>query len=446
MSQRTQILAQIWGMPGWVIDEVVFEAQGGQVVVPLARGPLPEATVVLKVRRSWQSRCGGCRAIGGRVHEQLPARRWDDLPWAGRRVVIEYAPVRVRCPRCGSRAVECLAWAEKQQRQSRRLQQHLALESASMSISHVALRYGLSWRTVRRAEQHALERWMFTRPAVALTKLGLDEKYLGRRNHFPEKFVTIVSNLDTGEPIWIGFGRSEVTVALFLATLSAEQKAALKLVASDMFAAFRNAIDADPELRHVVYVHDPFHIMKRVGEAVTEVRRSVFFRGGAEMRAVGRGTRWLVLRAWDRATQGQQAELRTLFRYNATLARAYQIQEEMRAVLKAPSGEAMQKGLRHVLRRTARRDNKPLRSLHESLLHHWLAIVALGQHRPPVGRIEALNNNWETLVRRGRGYRDLDGMLLKLRFMTANPLRTAQGTRRFVALGLPTPAVGTADA
>ena len=34
------------------------------------------------------------------------------------------------------------------------------------------------------------------------------------------------------------------------------------------------------------------------------------------------------------------------------------------------------------------------------------------------GRIEALNNNWETLVRRGRGYRDLNGMFRKLRFMT----------------------------
>jgi hypothetical protein len=50
-----------------------------------------------------------------------------------------------------------------------------------------------------------------------------------------------------------------------------------------------------------------------------------------------------------------------------------------------------------------------------------------------------LNNNWETAVRQARGYRNLDFLLLKLRFMTANPVRTDNGVRRFLALGLPTP-------
>ena len=74
-----------------------------------------------------------------------------------------------------------------------------------------------------------------------------------------------------------------------------------------------------------------------------------------------------------------------------------------------------------------------MRKLHESLRNHFAAIVALGQHRPPTGRIEALNNNWETLVRRGRGYRDLTRMLRRLRFMTVHPLRNG-GVKRFLAL------------
>jgi hypothetical protein len=37
------------------------------------------------------------------------------------------------------------------------------------------------------------------------------------------------------------------------------------------------------------------------------------------------------------------------------------------------------------------------------------------------GRIEALNNNWETLVRRGRGYRDLLSLMRLLRFMVVHP-------------------------
>jgi hypothetical protein len=108
-------------------------------------------------------------------------------------------------------------------------------------------------------------------------------------------------------------------------------------------------------------------------------------------------------------------------------------------VLHAPDEVTMLVGLTHVLRRTQRRDNQPMRKLRDSLQSHLPEIVALGEHRPPVGRVEALNNNWETLVRQGRGYRDLQFLLLKLRFAIANPIRTEHGIGRFLALGLPTP-------
>jgi hypothetical protein len=49
---------------------------------------------------------------------------------------------------------------------------------------------------------------------------------------------------------------------------------------------------------------------------------------------------------------------------------------------------------------------------------------------PPRRWVEALNNDGETLVRRGRGYRNHAYMLRKLRFMVANPIRSVDGTRR----------------
>lgn len=94
----------------------------------------------------------------------------------------------------------------------------------------------------------------------------------------------------------------------------------------------------------------------------------------------------------------------------------------------------MAKGLAHILRRTQRKANVLLRKLHDSLMDHLPQILALGKYRPPVGRIEALNNNWETLVGRARGCRDYPYLLRKLRFITVNPLQTADGVRAFLAL------------
>lgn len=441
MSQRTAILTEILGFRGWKVKDVFFEDEQGRRFEPVGGyGVLPGTRLVLGLERRWAPRCSHCGAICEvAAHEKLGPRRWQDLPCAGRPVLLQADLIRVKCKCCPATPVEMNAWAEPRQRQTHRLQQHLALEAASMPVLHVAALNGLDWKTVRRAEGAALQRWNATRPPVLLRRVGVDEKWLGRRHLLAHKFVTIVSDLDTGEPVWIGYGREEATLQRWINTLSAEQKAALRLVASDMHRPFLNAIRANKDLGHVAVVHDPFHLMKRAGKAMDDTRREFFFRAGPTLRSVGRGARWLLLRAWERCTEEQQAKIKTLFAYNPRLARVYQVVEEFREVLDAPTADAMAIGLQRILRRTQERQNKALRAWHDSLIEHRTEILALGAHRPPTGRIEALNTNWEALVRRARGYRDHDYLLLKLRFMTVNPIRNNAGVLRFLALGLQPP-------
>ncbi len=440
MGQRSRILAHVLGLGSWRVLDAFFEDDDG-VRITLDDGcePPPGALLVIRVERRRAARCSYCSGIGSKRHEQLEARRWRDLPWSGHPTEIEYAPCRIKCRRCDAHRVEHLSWAGPFQRQTRRLQQHLALEAASMPVMHVAVLHGLSWATVRRAEGAALTRWDATREPVALRLVGVDEKWLGRRHHLGHDYVTIVSNLANGEPIWIGYGRRQETLAAWIATLSPEQKSQIRLFVMDMHEPFRLAVRADPQLAHVAIVHDPFHIMKRAGQAVDEMRRQVFFRAGPELREIGRGSRWLLLRAWERCTPGSRRRLELLLARNRLLARTYQIKEELREVLHAPDRAAMKLGLDRILRRTQAHKHVPLRKLHDSLLDHYERILALGEHRPPTGRVEALNNNWETLVRRARGYRDHNYLLLKLRFMIANPLSSEHGVARFLALGLPAP-------
>jgi len=440
VGQRTAILAEILGFRGWRVFERFYESGTGQRIEVRRATPAPAGVrLVLRMERRWAPRtacCGGRRMI---AQGQRDRRRWADLPWAGHPVDLEYAPLRVECRRCNERAVELLAWADPYQRQTRRLQQQMAFESASMPVEHVAVLHGLNWSTVRRAELAALLRWERTRVPPPLRHVGVDEKHLGRRGKRPEPFVTIVSNLETNEPVWIGWGRRQETLQQWLAPLKPEEKASIVLFVMDMHRPFLNAVRADPQLAHAVVVHDPFHVMKRVGDALDELRREVFFRAGPESRRLGRGKRWLYLRRWEKCSEDQQAELRDFLRLNRTLARGYQIAEEIRAALHAPDREAMGLALTHILLRTQRRDCVALRKLHDSLQKHWPELLGLADHRPATGRVEALNNNWETLVRRARGYRDLDYLLHKLRFSAANPIRTEHGVARFLALDIPAP-------
>jgi transposase len=440
MGQRSRTLTQIFGFDGFKVEGHFEDAHGVRLDDDVPPVVLRGKTLVLSVTRRWLPRCSACGRACKTIHERLGTRRWTDLPWAEHPVVIEYAPVRVRCRACDRRPVELLAWADSQQRQTKRFQQRMAVYAMSMPITHVAALYGTDWATVRRAQDAAIERWEQTRHVPELRQVGIDEKYLGRRaKNRVEKFVTIVSNLQTGEPVWIGHGRREETLAGWLASLSTKQKAMIELFAVDMHEPFARAVRRDPELSHAAIVHDPFHVMKRAGKAVDDVRRQVLFRASPELRAVGRGKRWLFLRAWVPLSDEQRATIAELLTANRALMHAYTVKEHLRDVLHAPTRAEMADGLRSILRRTARRANVPMRKLHDSLRAHFTAIVALGQYHPPTGRIEALNNNWETLVRRGRGYRDLTGMVRRLRFMVANPVRTHRGIERFLAIGATPP-------
>ena len=70
----------------------------------------------------------------------------------------------------------------------------------------------------------------------------------------------------------MGYGRGSERLKSWLDSLTVEQKATIRLFATDMHEPFKQAIRDDPTLAHAV--HDPrsVHIIKPAGEAVTELR------------------------------------------------------------------------------------------------------------------------------------------------------------------------------
>ncbi len=111
--------------------------------------------------------------------------------------------------------------------------------------------------------------------------MGVDEIYLGKT----QKFLTVVSNLETGEPLWFGKDRKQETLdEFFRDELSAMQRGRITAACVDMWEPFTASILRwAPECR---IVFDKFHVMKHANRAVDEVRRSEFF-----VRA-GRGAKW----------------------------------------------------------------------------------------------------------------------------------------------------------
>jgi hypothetical protein len=71
-------------------------------------------------------------------------------------------------------------------------------------------------RTVRAMDLRYLERWAKGRKKPVFRQMGVDAIHLGKK----QKFLTVVSNLETGEPLWFGAARKEGTPDEFFGSQS----------------------------------------------------------------------------------------------------------------------------------------------------------------------------------------------------------------------------------
>ena len=130
-----------------------------------------------------------------------------------------------------------------------------------------------------------------------MRQLGVDEIHLGKK----EKFLTVASNLESGEPLWFGRERKKETLdGFFQQELTARQRKGIEAACVDMWLPWRQSIEQWAPGCRIIY--DKFHIMQHANRAVDEVRRAEFFRKGGPMRGLVKGKRWLLLTRWVNLT------------------------------------------------------------------------------------------------------------------------------------------------
>jgi transposase len=288
----------------------------------------------------------------------------------------------------------------------------LACEAAS--ARQVARQFQLPESTVRAIDLRYLERWAAARKKPPLVQMGVDEIYLGKK----QKFITVVSNLNTAEPLWFGRERKkEVLDEFFRGELTPRQRMRITAACVDMWEPFRMSIEQHAPNCRIVY--DKFHIIKHANEAIDEVRRAEFFRKGPRMRGLVKGKRWLLLTRWMNLSDVKRQELNQLFALNRKLFKAYLLKESLDRLWNYRYEGAMVRYLKNWIDQLRWQRLAPFQKLARTLLDHLDGILNYCRTKVPLGVVEAVNGNIKSLIRRGRGYRNLRYLLLKAQRMAA---------------------------
>jgi len=381
------------------------------------RQKIDEKNKVLElwVRRKRGNRrleCSGCGRKFPDVYDSNE-RAVRDLPWSEFRTTVHIEVYRVKCPDCGVK-VERVPLLPSKAPFSKRFEDAVGQACESASARQVARRFAMPESTVRVIDLRYLERWAANRRKPALRRMGVDEIYLGKK----QKFLTVVCNLETSEPLWFGRERKKETLdAFFQGDLTVRQRRGIEAACVDMWEPFRLSIEQWAPNCRIVY--DKFHIMQHANGAIDEVRRAEFFRKGGRVRGLVKGKRWLLLSRWMNLTAGKRQELNQLFALNRKVFKAYLLKESLDRLWTYRYEGAMLNYLQRWIDQLRWQRLDPFQKLAEMLLDHLDGILNYCRTKVPLGVVEAVNGNIKSLLRRGRGYKNLDYLLLKAQRMAA---------------------------
>lgn len=347
-------------------------------------------------------RCGECcREADAARPKPGPVRQWRDLSVRDQPLVLHYAPVEVRCRRCGLRA-EKLPWADRWQRVTHALALAVSTLSRELSWSKTAEHFGLDWKTVASIVKRAVERGLKLRRWKPLHVIGLDEVSRAKG----QRYLTLVYDLERRRLVWIGEDRGNDTMKAFLSWLGWRRGRSIRVVCCDMWAVYIDAVQK--HLAHAQLVFDRFHVVQHLSRAVDDVRREAWRALSGPDKSAFKKTRWLWLKNPWNLKDDESRRLSSLCRRNLPIVRAYYLKEAFQRFWDYLYEGWASPYLTWWLRWASRSRLEPFVRFARMIRKHIDGILSWTKLRVANGALEGMNNKVKVVSHRAFGYRKVD--------------------------------------
>ena len=294
----------------WRVEDVELDLLNNQVLIQLGhlggRLTCPE--------------CGGDCSQADRG----PERTWRHLDTMQFKTELKARVPRSRCAKCGVKTI-AVPWAAKHSRFTLMFEAFAikALQCCA-NVSKAATLLGLSWDSVHKIIERAVQRGLDRRQLEGIKHVGMDEKSFGKGHDY----VSVLTDIDNRRVLEVARERTTESADSLWETLSEPQRKAIESVSMDMWQAFMTSAGANAPNAEIV--HDKFHISKYLGEAVDKVRRTE----NKTLKSKGderlKGSRQLWLYSFENLDEDRQEQLTELQQQDLKTSRAWAIKENFR--------------------------------------------------------------------------------------------------------------------
>ena len=194
-----------------------------------------------------------------------------DLDLWGQPSFFVYQPPVHHCPRCGRRQEVLPPFKRKHVTYTYRFEEQVIRWLIGSSEEEVARRLGISAEMVATIVGQHLAQEQRIDPERIITDVGVDEISLKKGHRLYATVLTDLTEPTRPRVLAVAPGRDQAAAEACLQRLTTAQRDAVRTHRTDMSPAFTAACAA--QLKHSQQVIDRFHVAKKLGEVVDEVRK-----------------------------------------------------------------------------------------------------------------------------------------------------------------------------
>lgn len=357
----------------------------------------------IEVRIGFADTFWGCPQCQKRMQiHDYEERRWRHLDSCQfKTIIVSRVPV-VRCEEHGSQTV-AVPWAEKYTRFTRLFERFAIDVMLECSISGGSELLRISWDEGDGIKQRAVKRGLARKTPAVMPRLCVDEKGIGDGQNYLTIVAQVTEERTTVE--YVGEERERESLDAFWESLTAEQLNGVEAVAMDMWEPFVQSTLAHVPGAAGKIVHDPFHLVKYMNEAVNEVRKSEHRRLQAEGDDVLKSTRQLWLYGMENVPAKHAQRFEKVKELNLQTSRAWMIKEVFRSFWLCDTVKEAERYFGKWYGWAIRSRLGPVKKVARMCKTHLANILTFFVHRLTNGPIEGLNNKIQGLIKKAYGYR-----------------------------------------
>lgn len=281
----------------------------------------------------------------------------------------------------------------------------------------------ISWDEIDGIMKRAVKRGLNRRSDDAVPYLGIDEKSF-LKGH---KYATVLTDITGKRVLDVAENRDSKAVDMVWKSLSDKQKQSVQAVSMDFWQAYKTG--AEIHVPNAVIVHDKFHIMKYMNDAVDMVRKQehkIYMKNKDDTL---KGKKYLFLKNRENFTKEQRSDFRELNLDQLAVGRAWNRKELLRNLwnytYEKPARNFFQKWYYSATHSRL----EPVIKVAKLFKKHFENIVSFLKHRITNAFAEGINSVIQHIKASARGFRNFENYRTAILFFCGGLNLYPQETR-----------------